>query len=193
MNLIFFGPPGAGKGTQAKIIEERYGMKQLSTGDMIREEMASGSELGQKMKEIVNEGQLVSDEIVIEMIAGHIDSEECAKGAIFDGFPRTVAQANALEKMLSERGKKINAVIELRVDEGALIERINKRAREEGRSDDNIDTLIKRLQQYKQYSAEVLPYYREKGMNDVVDGMKSINVVTADIITILDRYASAAA
>ena len=192
MNLIFFGPPGAGKGTQAKIIEERYGMKQLSTGDMIREEMASGSELGQKMQDIVNEGQLVSDEIVIEMIAGHIDSPECAKGAIFDGFPRTVAQADALEQMLAERGKKIDAVIELRVDEGALIDRINKRAREEGRSDDNIETLIKRLQQYKQYSADVLPYYREKGMNDVVDGMKAIDTVTTDIITILDRYASAA-
>lgn len=190
MNLIFFGPPGAGKGTQAKIIEDRYGLKQLSTGDMIREEMASGSDLGKKMKTIVDEGQLVSDDIVIEMIASHIDSDACAKGAIFDGFPRTIAQADALAEMLDCRGKKIDVVIELRVDEGALIERINRRAKEEGRSDDNINTLIKRLQQYKQYSTDVLPYYRNLGMNDFVDGMKSIDSVTTDITTILDKYAA---
>lgn len=192
MNIIFFGPPGAGKGTQAVLMEKRYGVKQLSTGDMIREEMASGSDLGKKMKKIVDEGQLVSDDIVIEMIAGHIDSSECAQGAIFDGFPRTIAQAQALDDMLTNRGKKIDVVIELRVDEGALIERINKRAKEEGRSDDNIDTLIKRLQQYKQYSVEVLPYYQGKGMDDVVDGMKAVEAVSSSITTILDAKKQAA-
>ena len=144
MNVIFFGPPGAGKGTQAKIIEERYGMKQLSTGDMLREEVSKGTPLGLEAKKLIDEGQLVADEIVIGMIAKRIDSPECAKGAIFDGFPRTKAQAKALDDMLAERGQKIDMVLELKVDDGALVSRIEKRAKEEGRSDDNVEALKKR-------------------------------------------------
>ncbi len=186
MNIIFFGPPGAGKGTQAKIIEEKYGLKQLSTGDMLREEMANKTELGLKMKSLIDEGKLVPDEIVIEMIAAHVNSDECSKGVIFDGFPRTIAQAEALEKMLADCNKKIDHVIELKVDDNLLDARIEKRAKEEGRSDDNIETLKKRLAQYRSYSADVLPYYKAKNMHTEIDGMKTIDEVTAQIIKILE-------
>ncbi|MBI1256732.1 MAG: adenylate kinase [Chloroflexi bacterium] len=192
MNIIFFGPPAAGKGTQAKIMEQKYGLKQLSTGDMLREEVASGSELGQQAKEIMDRGELVSDSIVIDMIAKRIDSPECAKGAIFDGFPRTVAQAQALDVMLSERGKAIDIVMELDVDQDKLIARMEKRAAEEGRSDDNLDALKKRLQQYNEYSAAVLPYYREKGDVPVIDGNLEIDEVTAQIEDILQPAQKAA-
>ncbi|MBI1272253.1 adenylate kinase [bacterium] len=185
MNVIFFGPPAAGKGTQAKIIQERYGLQQLSTGDMLREEVASGSDLGRKAKLIMDRGELVSDEIVIEMIAKRIDSPECAKGVIFDGFPRTVAQAEALQEMLSKRGQAIDIVMELDVDQDRIIERMEKRAAEEERSDDNIEALKKRLQQYNDYSAQVLPHYRSRGNVPVIDGNQQVEGVTAQIEEVL--------
>ncbi|MEM9468751.1 MAG: adenylate kinase [Pseudomonadota bacterium] len=186
MNIIFFGPPGAGKGTQAKIMEEKYGLKQLSTGDMLRAEVSEGTELGLQAKAIMDRGELVSDQIVIGMIAGRVDSPECVKGVIFDGFPRTQAQAEALDVMLQERGQKIDLVLELKVDDGALIERIEKRAIEEGRSDDTVEALKNRLAQYNSYSAEVLPYYRAQANVPEVDGMKSIEDVTAQIEAIVE-------
>lgn len=190
MNIIFFGPPGAGKGTQAKIIEDKYGLKQLSTGDMLRAEVAEGTELGNQAKAIMDRGELVSDEIVIGMIAALVDSPECAKGVIFDGFPRTQAQAIALDSMLGERGHKINLVLELKVDDGALVERIEKRAKEEGRSDDTVDALKTRLAQYRSYSAEVLPYYQAQGDVPVIDGMKSVDEVTVQIEAVLGSIAA---
>lgn len=185
MNLIFFGPPGAGKGTQAKIIEDRYGLRQLSTGDMLREEVSAGSQLGLEAKKLMDEGKLVADEIVIGMIAARIDSDECAKGAIFDGFPRTEAQAKALDAMLAERGKKIDLVLELKVDDAPIVERIKKRSIEEGRSDDNVEALKKRLAAYRDYSAEVLPYYEASTGVKPVDGMKPIEDVTQQIESII--------
>ena len=186
MNLIFFGPPGAGKGTQAKIIEQRVGVRHLSTGDMLRAEVAEGSELGLQAKAIMDIGALVSDEIVIGMIAKRIDSPECEKGVIFDGFPRTQAQAEALDKMLAERGQNIDLVLELQVDDSEIMGRIEKRAQEEGRSDDNIETLKSRLAQYRDYSKEVIPYYKQSAHYHVLDGMQSIEAVTAQIESILD-------
>lgn len=185
MNIIFFGPPGAGKGTQAKIIEDKYGMKQLSTGDMLREEIANKTDLGVKMKLIMDEGKLVPDEIVIEMISGHVKSDACSKGVIFDGFPRTIAQADALAEMLDGCSQEIAHVIELKVDDAILDARIEKRLRKEGRSDDNVVTLKKRLAQYRLYSVDVLPYYKEKNMHQEIDGMKSIDEVTTQILKIL--------
>ncbi len=190
MNLIFFGPPGAGKGTQAKIIEDKYGMKQLSTGDMLREEVSAGTPLGIEAKKLMDEGALVADDIVIGMIAKRIDSGECAKGAIFDGFPRTVAQAKALDDMLKARGHKIDLVLELKVDDAPIVERIKQRAIAEGRSDDNVEALKKRLSAYRDYSAEVLPYYEQRTGVKPIDGMKSIEDVTKQIETIIKSNSS---
>ncbi|MFN3701668.1 MAG: adenylate kinase [Alphaproteobacteria bacterium] len=191
MNLIFFGPPGAGKGTQAQLIEKKYGLKQLSTGDMLREEVSNATPLGLEAKKLMDAGQLVADEIVIGMIAARIDSAECAKGVIFDGFPRTVAQAEALDAMLAERSKTIDLVLELKVDDDLIVERIKKRAVEEGRSDDTVEALKKRLEAYRDYAAKVLPYYQAKLGVQPVEGMKPIAEVTAQIEQIigLDRAA----
>jgi adenylate kinase len=185
MNVIFFGPPGAGKGTQAKIIEDKYGLKQLSTGDMLREEVSNGTPLGLEAKKLMDAGALVADDIVIGMIAHRIDSPDCAKGAIFDGFPRTVAQAQALDSMLAERGKRIDLVLELKVDDEPIVERIKKRALEEGRSDDTVEALQKRLSAYRDYASKVLPYYADKIGVKPVDGMQSIDSVTTDIENII--------
>ncbi len=186
LNIIFFGPPGAGKGTQAKIIEDKYGLKQLSTGDMLRAEIKAETELGLAAKKVMDRGELVSDQIVIDMIAGRVDSPECAKGVIFDGFPRTEAQALALDAMLKARGQSIDIVMELKVDDGALVARIEKRAKEEGRSDDNVEALKNRLAQYRSYSAEVLPYYNAPREIAVIDGMAPIADVTVQIENILN-------
>ena len=185
MNIILFGPPGAGKGTQAKILEQEYGLKQLSTGDMLRAEIAGETDLGKEMKVIMDQGKLVPDEIVIRMIKSYVDSDVCAKGAIFDGFPRTEAQAEALDAMLSECGKQIDKVIEMQVDDAALISRIEKRAQEEGRSDDNVEAFKVRLSAYRDYSAEVLPYYKGKNLHTSLDGMRSIEAVTEQLRALL--------
>ncbi|HPD82242.1 MAG: adenylate kinase [Alphaproteobacteria bacterium] len=184
-NVIFFGPPAAGKGTQAKIIEQKYGLKQLSTGDMLRAQVAEGTELGKQAKAIMDSGKLVSDEIVIGMIADSMDKASKAKGFIFDGFPRTHAQAQALDNMLKERGQQINMVLELQVDDKALLARIEKRAKEEGRSDDTVDAMKVRLEQYRKYSADVLPYYQKQDIVFGIDGMRPVDEVTLQIEAIL--------
>ena len=181
MNLILFGPPGAGKGTQAKRLVEQRGMVQLSTGDMLRAAIASGSELGQKVKGVLDRGDLVTDEIVIALIEERLPEAETAGGAIFDGFPRTIAQAEALDSMLSKRGQKIDSVLRLKVDEPALIERITKRYAEQGRSDDNPETFVNRLDRYNADTAPLLPYYREQGKLSEVDGMGTVEAVAHSI------------
>lgn len=194
MNIILLGPPGAGKGTQAKLLEETRGMKQLSTGDMLRAEIAAQSPLGQKVKAIMDSGALVSDEIVIEMISNRIDQPDCAKGFILDGFPRTVAQAEALDKMLAVKGRNLDAVIELSVDEGILLSRIQKRAAESAgnvRADDNEEALKKRLGVYRDQTAPILPYYKGKGTLRQVDGMAPIDEVTSQIGEILSSAKAA--
>lgn len=179
INVIFFGPPGAGKGTQAKIIEDAFGLKQLSTGDMLRAERVSGSELGRQAAVLMDAGKLVPDNIVIDMIAACIDGGKCGSGAIFDGFPRTVAQAEALDGMLEQRGQKIDLVLELRVSDDEILRRVEQRAAIEGRADDTVQALKTRLDLYRDYSAKVLPYYAAKVMP--IDGQRSVAEVTEEI------------
>ena len=181
MNLILFGPPAAGKGTQAKRLVTERGMVQLSTGDMLRAAIASGSELGARVKGVLDRGDLVTDEIVIALIEDRLPEAEAAGGAIFDGFPRTVAQAEALDKMLSARGQKIDLVLRLKVDEPALVERISKRFAEQGRADDNPDVFVARLAAYNAQTAPLLPYYQAQGKLMELDGMADVETVATSI------------
>lgn len=185
MNLILLGPPGAGKGTQAKRLEDKFGVKQLSTGDMLRAAVASGSEIGKEAKAVMDAGQLVSDDIMVRMISERVDQPDCAKGFILDGFPRNVAQAEALDAMLEAKGLKIDHVVEFQVDEERMIDRILKRAAEEGRSDDNEDTLRKRMDVYREQTAPIIPHYQGKGALKTVDGMQAMDDVTADLEKVL--------
>ena len=187
MNIILFGAPGAGKGTQAKRLVEARGLVQLSTGDMLRAAIDAGTALGLRAKEIMDRGDLVSDEIILGMIAERMDSPDCANGVILDGFPRTVAQAEGLDAMLEERAIALKHVIEISVDEDALFARIENRAAETGgsRADDNAETLRKRLAVYHENTAPLLPYYDGKGLLKTVDGMVSIDEVGLAIDGIL--------
>ena len=187
MNIILFGAPGAGKGTQAEKLVAKYGLVQLSTGDMLRAAIGAGTDLGKRAKDIMDRGELVSDDIIVGMIAARLDDKDCANGVILDGFPRTVAQAEALDEMLASKGLSLDGVIEIRVDEAALFARIENRAAETGgaRSDDNADTLRKRLAVYHENTAPLLPYYRDKGVLKSVDGMATIDDVAAQIESIL--------
>ena len=190
MNLILFGPPAAGKGTQAKRLVIERGMVQLSTGDMLREAIASGSELGLECQAIMSRGELVSDAIVIALIEARLKEAEDAGGAIFDGFPRTVPQAEALDVMLAKLGKKIDHVVRLKVDDAALMQRIAKRYADQGRPDDNPDSFKVRLDAYNRNTAPLLPYYADKGLLTEVDGMGSIESVAAAIDAALDGKAA---
>jgi len=213
MNIILLGPPGAGKGTQAARLQAQRGMIQLSTGDMLREARASGSPIGDKVKAIMDAGELVSDEIVTALIGERLDSAQ-AKGAIFDGYPRTQAQAEALDLLLSERGRKLDYVIELVVDEDALVDRITGRfscakcgtgyhdrfkpTKVAGvcdvcgstefvrRPDDNEQTVRRRMAEYRAKTAPILPYYESRGLVRRVDGMESVDEVAAQIDAVLD-------
>ena len=190
MDLILFGPPGAGKGTQAKILQDERGLVQLSTGDMLRAAVAAGTELGRKSKTIMDRGDLVPDDLVIGVIAERLEEPDCAKGVIFDGFPRTVAQAKALDAMLAGRGRKIEAVIELKVDDEAMVGRMESRVRETpgaARADDTPETLRKRLGVYRQNTAPLLDFYRSQGKLATVDGMAPIEGVSAAIRRVIDR------
>ncbi len=213
MNLILMGPPGAGKGTQAKRLEDGRGLIQLSTGDMLRATVESGSEVGQQAKAIMERGELVSDEIMIAMIRDRIQQPDCENGFILDGFPRTIAQAEALDEMLTKMDVRLDHVIEMKVDDGILVDRISGRfsctscgtgyhdrfqkPQKEGvcdncggteftrRKDDNAETVSSRLEAYHAQTAPLLPYYKEHGALKSVDGMADIDEVTRQIEAVL--------
>ncbi|MFD1326503.1 adenylate kinase [Mycoplana ramosa] len=191
MRLIFLGPPGAGKGTQAKLLTEKHGIPQLSTGDMLRAAVAAQTEVGKRAKAVMDAGQLVSDAIVNEIVSDRIDSPDCAKGFILDGYPRTVPQAQALDEMLAGKGIGLDAVIELKVDEAALVRRMETRVAEtiaaggSVRSDDNPEAFRRRLAEYREKTAPLSNYYATTGKLKTVDGMADVDTVTKEIGRIL--------
>jgi len=213
MNVVLLGPPGSGKGTQAKRIEQIHGITQLATGDMLRSATLSGGELGLRVKSIMDSGQLVPDDIIIDMIADRIDPPDCRNGFVLDGFPRTLAQARALDQMLAKRGRRLDHVIEFEVDEAALVDRLagrftcqqcgasyherDNRPKVDGvcdvcgaceficRADDRPETVKARLDVYHRQTAPILPYYRERDILRRVNGMAEIDSVTRAIEKIL--------
>ncbi|WP_353257557.1 adenylate kinase [Hyphomonas sp.] len=189
MNLILFGPPAAGKGTQAKRLVEQRGFVQLSTGDMLRAARASGSDLGQRVARIMDEGGLVSDEIVIDLIAEQLSARAGAPGFIFDGFPRTIGQAEALDQLLQSRSEQVDLVIRMRVDDERLLARVTRRFEEQGRADDNPATFSRRLERYYEDTAPLVPLYAERGVLVEVDGMGSIETVATSIDAALKQSA----
>ncbi|HVW54709.1 MAG TPA: adenylate kinase [Rhizobiaceae bacterium] len=192
MRLILLGPPGAGKGTQAKLLAAKHGIPQLSTGDMLRAAVQAGTEIGKRAKAVMDSGALVSDEIVNQIVSERIDAPDCARGFILDGYPRTVAQAKALTAMLEEKGMKLDAVIELSVDESALVRRMESRVAEtraaggQVRADDNPESFRKRLTEYKEKTAPLAAYYAGIGELKTIDGMADIDAVTAEIGALLE-------
>jgi adenylate kinase len=194
MRLILLGPPGAGKGTQAQRLVEKHGIPQLSTGDMLRAAVKAGTEVGRRAKAVMDAGELVSDEIVNAIVAERIDAADCAKGFILDGYPRTLVQADAVGRMLADRKIDLDVVIELVVDDKALVGRILKRAEEAKaagqpvRKDDNAEVFDERLREYYKKTAPLTGYYYAKGKLDTVDGMAPVDVVTAEIGKVLARH-----
>ena len=191
MRLILLGPPGAGKGTQATRLVEKHGIVQLSTGDMLRAAVKAGTEVGLKAKTVMDAGQLVSDDIVIGVVADRIDAPDCARGFILDGFPRTVPQAEALTRMLASKGMKLDAVIELKVDEEQLVRRMETRVAEtlaaggQVCADDNPESFKKRLVEYREKTAPLSSHYAGTGELRTVDGMQPIDRVSEEIEAIL--------
>lgn len=188
-NFLIFGPPGSGKGTQSELLSEKYNLVHLSTGDMLREEIASGTSLGQRVESIMSKGELVPDEVVIEMIGSRIEANTGASGFLFDGFPRTVEQARALDEMLAQKSTPVATMLVLEVEHDELVKRLLKRAEVSGRTDDMDQDIIKnRIAVYSEKTAPVASYYNNKGTFDSVPGMGDISDIFARLCKVVDKY-----
>lgn len=187
LNIILFGPPGAGKGTQSQQLKEKYDLTYLSTGDILREEMAAGTETGKKVKDIISKGGLVSDEIVVSIIRGRVEANQKSAGFLFDGFPRTVRQAEMLDGIMKEFSLKINMVLSLEVPEEILVNRMIERGKTSGRADDNIDSIKHRFVEYDEKTKPVLAYYEKQGNLKGINGVGQIEDIFATLCGEIDK------
>lgn len=188
LNIIIFGAPGSGKGTQSAFIKEHFNLEHISTGDMLRSEIKKGSETGKMAQGLISEGRLVPDELIIRMLDEHLDSIGAKEGVIFDGFPRTVVQAEALEQMLSKRGQSVSALVDLEVDEQELVERIIERGKVSGRADDNEEAVQERLKVYHTQTEPVLEYFHKRDKLVTVEGSGAIDEITKRIVSAIDEF-----
>lgn len=186
LNIVIFGAPGSGKGTQSEKIVEKYGINHISTGDVLRTEIKNGTELGVTAKGYIDQGQLIPDELMIDILASVFDGLKNSKGVIFDGFPRTIPQAEALKKMLAERGQEVSAMIDLEVPEDELMKRLINRGKESGRADDNEETIRKRLAVYHSQTAPLIDWYKEEGKHRHIKGYGVLEEIFADVCAAID-------
>ncbi len=187
LNVIIFGAPGSGKGTQSERIAKKYGLNHISTGDVLRAEIKNNTELGKTAKGYIDQGQLIPDELMIDILASVFDGFKDSKGVIFDGFPRTIAQAEALKKMLADRNQKVSAMLDLKVPEEELIERLLKRGKETGRADDNEETIQKRLVVYNTQTAPLIDWYQGEDLYNNIEGVGSMDEIFEDICKVIDK------
>ena len=186
LNIVIFGAPGSGKGTQSERIVEKFGIDHISTGDVLRAEIAAGSELGKSAKALIDNGQLIPDAMMIDILAAKLDTFVDSKGVIFDGFPRTIAQAEALKAMLNERGQDVTAMIELDVPEDELMTRLLKRGQLSGRADDNEETIKKRLGVYNEQTSPLKEWYKNEGKHCYINGLGDLDRIFADIVSAIE-------
>ncbi len=187
LNIVIFGAPGSGKGTQSERIVEKYGINHISTGDVLRAEIKNGTELGKTAKGYIDQGQLIPDELMIDILASVFDSFKDSKGVIFDGFPRTIAQAEALKKMLEERGQDISVMLDLEVPEEELMVRLIKRGKDSGRADDNEETIKKRLHVYHSQTSPLIDWYKNEKKYQHINGLGTMDGIFADICEAVDK------
>ena len=187
LNIVIFGAPGSGQGTQSERIVEKYGINHISTGDVLRAEIKNGTELGKTAKGYIDQGQLIPDELMIDILASVFDSFEDSKGVIFDGFPRTIAQAEALKKMLAERGQDVTVMVDLEVPEDELMTRLIKRGKDSGRADDNEETIKKRLHVYHSQTAPLIDWYKNEKKYQHINGLGTMDGIFADICEAVDK------
>ena len=187
LNIVIFGAPGSGKGTQSERIVEKYGINHISTGDVLRAEIKNGTELGKTAKGYIAQGQLIPDELMIDILASVFDSFKDSKGVIFDGFPRTIAQAEALKKMLAERGQDVSVMVDLEVPEDELMVRLIKRGKDSGRADDNEETIKKRLHVYHSQTAPLIDWYKNEKKYQHINGLGTMEGIFAEICEAIDK------
>lgn len=187
LNIVIFGAPGSGKGTQSERIVEKFGINHISTGDVLRAEIKNGTELGKVAKGYIDQGQLIPDELIIDILAHVLDSFKESKGVIFDGFPRTIAQAEALKKMLAERNQEVSIMLDLDVPEEELMTRLIKRGQESGRADDNEETIKKRLVVYHSQTAPLIDWYKAEGKYQHIHGVGTMEAIFADIVAAVEK------